>query len=210
MKSTFASIVALFLGCQLQAQVVFKLSTSPDVSGDPNMVAVADVNGDGKKDLICVQYFGPSVTVLTNNGSNNFILSGMYSVGNLPYAVVAADVNRDGKMDIITANSASGDNSLSVLTNNGSGGFVLSGTYSVGTEPIWVTAADVNGDTNVDLISANWASLQRKHTDGVDEQRQRWICACLLASDRHLALFGGGSGCQWRRQNGFDQRQCAR
>ena len=147
------------LGCQLQAQVSFKLSSSPGVSGDPDSVTAADVNGDGKMDLICSDYYGDAVTVLTNNGSGGFVLSGTYPVGNLPTVVTAADVNGDGKVDLICANSDSGSSSLSVLTNNGSGRFVLSGTYPVGSEPISVTAVDVNGDGKVDLISANWGSL---------------------------------------------------
>ena len=67
--------------------------------------------------------------------------------------VAAADVNGDGKVDLISANIYG--NSLSVLTNNGSGGFVLATNLSVGSGPNWVTAADVNGDGKVDLISAN-------------------------------------------------------
>jgi len=42
-----------------------------------------------------------------------------------------------------------------VLTNNGSGGFGAAGTFAVGNSPYFVTAADVNGDGKVDLISAN-------------------------------------------------------
>ena len=137
---------------------MFNLSSSLSVNNAPNMVAVADVNGDGKLDLICVQYYGPSVSVLTNNGSNGFVLSGAYPVGNLPYAVVAADVNGDGKVDIITANSKYTDDTLSVLTNNGSGGFALAGTYPAGNQPISVAAADINGDGKIDLICADWGS----------------------------------------------------
>jgi len=158
MKSNFSLFVACLFGCQLQAQVVFKLSSSPSVDDAPNMVAAADVNGDGKMDLICVQYYGPSVSVLTNDGSNGFVLSGTYPVGNLPTAVTVADVNGDGKMDIITANSSSASDSVSVLTNNGSGGFSLAGTYPAGDQPTGVTAADVNGDGKVDLICADWGS----------------------------------------------------
>ena len=56
-------------------------------------------------------------------------------------------------MDLISANY--GANTLSVLTNNGSGGFVLASSPGVGDGPASVTAADVNGDGKVDLISAN-------------------------------------------------------
>jgi hypothetical protein len=42
-----------------------------------------------------------------------------------------------------------------VLTNNGSGGFVLASSPRVGIGPWSVMAADVNGDGKLDLISAN-------------------------------------------------------
>jgi hypothetical protein len=76
-----------------------------------------------------------------------------YAVGDDPAWVTAADVNGDGKVDLICANW--NDNTLSVLTNNGSGGFVLAVTCAVGENPRSVTAADVNGDGMVDLICAN-------------------------------------------------------
>ena len=65
-------------------------------------------------------------------------------------SVTAADVNGDGKVDLICANE--GDSTLSVLTNNGSGGFVLAAIYPVDSGPSCVVAADVNGDGKVDLI----------------------------------------------------------
>ena len=162
MKTIQALIVMCILGCQLQAQVSFNLSSSPGVGNDPDTAAAADVNGDGKMDLISANYYGNSLSVLTNNGGGGFVLSGTYAVGTYPREVVTADVNGDGKVDLICANS--GDSTLSVLTNNGSGGFVLAGTYSVGTGPLSVVTADVNGDGKVDLITANWGSAGQGNT----------------------------------------------
>jgi len=54
---------------------------------------------------------------------------------------------------LISANA--GPSTLTVLTNNGSGGFGSNATLNVGSEPFFVVAADVNGDGKVDLISAN-------------------------------------------------------
>ncbi len=154
MKAICALVVTFILGWQLQAQVIFKLSSSPGVGSNPDSVVAADVNGDGKMDLICANYYDYSLTVLTNNGVGGFVLSGTYTVGGYPDPVIGVDVNKDGKVDLISVNGQ--DSSLTVLTNNGSGGFVLSGTYYVSNPPTSVVAADVNGDTNIDLISANW------------------------------------------------------
>ena len=67
-------------------------------------------------------------------------------------------MNGDGKIDLISANSSDGytnGNTLTVLTNNGTGGYVFSSSPVVGAAPYSVAAADVNGDGWVDLISAN-------------------------------------------------------
>ncbi|MDD5139086.1 MAG: FG-GAP-like repeat-containing protein [Verrucomicrobiales bacterium] len=153
MKINLTFIAMCVLGCQLQAQVSFTLSSSPGVGNQPWMVVATDVNGDGKMDLISANGLDNTLTVLTNNGSGGFVLASSPAVGNTPIWVTAADVSGDGKAELICVNNS--DNSLSVLTNNGSGGFVISSTHAVGNDPRMVTAADVNGDGKADLISVN-------------------------------------------------------
>ena len=153
MKPILALGILCALSFQLQAQVSFTLSSSPSVGSKPRSVVAADVNGDGRMDLICANQVDSTLTVLTNTGSGNFVSAGTNAVGNGPNMAAAADVNGDGKVDLISANY--GGTTLSVLTNNGSGGFVLASSPGVGNSPACVVAADVNGDSNVDLISAN-------------------------------------------------------
>jgi uncharacterized protein (DUF2141 family) len=152
-KMLGAGVAMFVLSVQLHAQVAFAPGINYGVGGRPESVIAADVNGDGKVDLICANALDNTLSVLTNNGSGGFALSCTLNVGDYPYSVTAADVNGDGKMDLICANA--GDDSLSVLTNDGSGGFALASTLSVGYFPISVTAADVNGDGKMDLICAN-------------------------------------------------------
>src|SRR5437016_12361162 len=82
--------------------------------------------------------------------AQNFALSSSPSVGRSPYSVVATELNGDGKQDLISVNS--GDNSLTVLTNNGNGTFTVSATLQVGNVPSFLVAADVNDDGRMDLI----------------------------------------------------------
>ena len=138
----------------------FVISSTNAVGSNPQYVIAADVNGDGHLDLVTMNVNDASISVLTNNGSSGFVTSGTYVVSlHAPTSVCAADVNGDGKVDLITADydDFSGE-SLTVLTNNGSGGFAVASSPDVGNAPIFVCAADVNGDGYMDLISANAAA----------------------------------------------------
>jgi len=119
---------------------------------EPFSVIAADINGDGKLDLISATH-GNTLTVFTNSGSGSFGSNATYNVGEDPISVVAADLNGDGKLDLICANQNT--NTLTVLTNDGSGSFALAFSPTVDDGPASVTAADVNGDGKLDLISAN-------------------------------------------------------
>jgi hypothetical protein len=140
------------------------------VDNGPYSVVAADLNGDGKMDLVSANLgntsYSYTLSVLTNSGNGVFGASVNYTVGNSPNSVVAADVNGDRKLDLICANQNPTQiggqwiYSLSVLTNNGSGGFVSALSISTVPEngdddPYSVTAADVNGDGKMDLIYAD-------------------------------------------------------
>ena len=82
-------------------------------------VAVADVNGDGKLDLIVANRGMKNVGVLLGNGDGTFQPQQTFAIGFTPFAVVVADLNGDGKPDIAVADSIGND--AGVLLGNGDG-----------------------------------------------------------------------------------------
>jgi VCBS repeat-containing protein len=122
----------------------------------PISVTSADVNGDGKFDLIIANVLSKTVSVLMNNGDGTFAAKIDYATGYDPCSVTSADVNGDGKFDTIFVNT--GSNTVSVLKNSGDGTFVTRVDYSTGKSPYSVVIADLNGDGKSDLIVANWFS----------------------------------------------------
>jgi hypothetical protein len=138
-------------------------------------VAIADVNGDKKPDLVVANYcatecsYPPaqgSVGVLLGNGNGTFRTAKTYPSGGYgTVSVAVADVNKDGKPDILVANcgpEACGPGSpggnVGVLLGNGNGTFKPVVNYPAENSPFDVVAADVNGDGTLDIVVSNWGT----------------------------------------------------
>ena len=120
---------------------------------NPYGVAIGDVNGDGKADLVIADGGSDSITVLIGNGQDGFTSRVDIPVGALPYAVALADLDGDGKLDAVVANSDS--NSVSVLLGNNTATFGPRTQYATGRSPRAVAIADLNGDHRLDIAVAN-------------------------------------------------------
>lgn len=136
----------------------------PEISSDtfdvPFGIALADLNGDSKLDIVAVNNEGDSVSVLLGNADLTFQPATLVplNVGTMPEAVVAADFNGDGKMDIATSDSF--DDKVSVLIGIGNGTFMPYVQFKVGAGPSGLATDDFNADHKPDLTSANMEFLQ--------------------------------------------------
>jgi hypothetical protein len=126
----------------------------------PNSVTSADVNGDGKLDLVTANQANSNVSVLLGIGDGTFGVQTTYAVGVglTPVSVISTDVNGDGKLDLVTTNIGSGHD-VSVLLGLGNGAFGTPTTYDVAANSQGLTSADVNGDGKPDLIVTSGANM---------------------------------------------------
>jgi Calx-beta domain/FG-GAP-like repeat/FG-GAP repeat len=76
-----------------------------------------------------------------------------YAAGSNPYAIVAADFNHDTIPDLAIANYSS--NTVSVLLGNGNGTFQPALDSATGFLPLSLAVGDFDGDTNLDIVTAN-------------------------------------------------------
>ena len=127
---------------------VFASNATYNVIGSTRAVLAADVNLDGKMDLIAI---GSSTTlVLTNYNSGSFGSNATLVAGGNCGA--AFDLNNDGTPDLLIG----GNTSVLLLTNNGSGRFGLNATLNVPGPVFSMAVADINSDGWPDLIVANF------------------------------------------------------
>jgi hypothetical protein len=80
-------------------------------------IVAADMNGDGKVDLVVSDYGNNAAGVLLGNGDGTFQSVQEFAAGSGPNGIAVADLLGRGKLDIVVANQNS--NSTSVLLNTG-------------------------------------------------------------------------------------------
>lgn len=136
-----------------EAELSFATPTSVYVGSSPTSIRTADVNGDGKLDILTANYSSGSVSVRLGDGAGGFSGSTTINGQSNPRSLVVADVNGDGKLDLLTANA--GSNSVSVQLGDGAGGFSGSTSISVDDNPYSLAIADVNGDGKLDFLAAS-------------------------------------------------------
>jgi hypothetical protein len=141
---------------------VFTQTANANVIG-ANVIAIADVNGDGANDLVITDPgptggMAPTVNILAQNPARpgTFLAPVSYPIAaqDLPQSVVVKDVDGDGRLDIVIG----GQRTITVLLQNHApaapGTFMAASVYPA-PGAYEIAVADINGDGKLDIVVSN-------------------------------------------------------
>lgn len=130
-----------------------------NLGSDPSAVAVADLNNDGKLDIVAANSVSgaSTVSIVLGNGDGTFEPARSQAAGYSPTSLAVADLNGDGNWDLVLGDN-SGPGEVSVLIGNGDGTFKNQQTYGDGrNDSRSVAVADFDGDGHPDIALTNQA-----------------------------------------------------
>jgi hypothetical protein len=162
-----SSNVAFF---SITSQFQFVASLQGDIETTARL-AVADLNGDGKMDVVGARVYADTIFVSIGNGDGTFQNEVQYSTPSGPNNLIVGDFNGDGKIDVAVLCNTS---VVSVLLGKGDGTLQthIDSAIDPGNINFGIAAGDFNGDGKLDLVvgyqtaTVNSVSVLLGHGDG--------------------------------------------
>jgi hypothetical protein len=159
----YSSFVSIFRNTSItNGAISFAVNQDFPTGMNPNGLAAADLDGDGKIDLVTVNQTDQTISLLRNTttGSTFSFDPGTGTApptGLGPQDIGIADLDGDGKPDLTVTNVT--DGTVSVFRNTGTSGSLSVATaviYPTGSSPQYITIADFDGDGKPDLATSNY------------------------------------------------------
>jgi hypothetical protein len=121
-------------------------------------VQTADINGDGKLDLLTANPSTGTVSVSLGKGDGTFSVPKYFAAGANAREMAVGDFNGDGKLDVAVVNASS---AVEILLGNGDGTLQAPKTVKLNssTTAYSITTADMSGDGKLDLVVGGLGSV---------------------------------------------------
>ncbi|HWP83074.1 MAG TPA: FG-GAP-like repeat-containing protein [Bacteroidota bacterium] len=157
--------VTLFRNTSTSGSISFSNAGTVATRNSPLSVAIGDIDGDGKPELVVPSSASDTVSVyrnLSTVGSISFAPAVHFPTGATPHSAVVADFDGDGKSDVAVSNNAAG--TISVYRNTSTTGSITTSslaapvTFPAAANPAHLVAGDVDGDSKLDIVVSNTGS----------------------------------------------------
>lgn len=140
---------------------------------NPGQIAIADIDGNGKQDVILANQSSNSFSIFRNKSTPGLLTTSslaprvdfLMDTSTGARALAVGDVDGDGKPDLVIGNSFPGNNKSYVFRNTstldtiGPGSFAPRLEFIAGNEPSNIAIGDIDGDGKTDLVVVNYSSI---------------------------------------------------
>ncbi len=150
------STVSVIRNTSAGVAISFAAKIDFTTTGTTQCVGIADINGDGKMDIVATNYGANSISIFKSTstvGTISFAAKVDFATGASPFHLAITDLDGDGKPDFAIANS--GATTISVIKNTSTIATISCSAkvdFAAGTNPQGIAIGDIDGDGRPDLI----------------------------------------------------------
>lgn len=157
--------IIIFRNVSTPGAFTFIVPVVLNVTHLPHEIAIGDLDGDQKNDIVLVNPLisDKTFSVLKNEstiGNINFAPEVRFSTGDNPaLGIIIADVNGDGKPDVGVSHAEG--NNVTIFSNSGNTGaaqFLNGVIFGVGANPRAIAIGDLDNDGTPEIITGNYGS----------------------------------------------------